>query len=58
MFMKKLLNVKNIFKITLVSEFLGDERFLEMIDHSHSTRRKTEERFKVPLYENYYGSMV
>ena len=57
MFMKnqKLLNVKNIFKITLVSEFHGDERFLEIIDHSHSTRRKTEGRFKVPLYKNDYG---
>ena len=49
-FMKdqKILNVKSIFKIALVSEFHGDASFLETIDHSHATRRKTEGRFKVP----------
>ena len=43
-FMKnqRLLNIKNIFKITLVSEFHGEKRFLEIIDHSHSIRRKPE----------------
>ena len=39
----KLLNVTKFFKITMVTEFLGDERYLEIIDHSHSTRRKPRE---------------
>ena len=52
---QKILNVKSIFKIALVSEFHGDASFLETIDHSHATRRKTEGRFKVSLYKNDYG---
>ena len=52
---QSILNVEHIFKITLVSELHVDERFLELIDHLHSTRRKAEESFKVPLNKNDYG---
>ena len=59
-FMKdeKILNVKSIFKIILVSEFHGDASFLETIDHSHATRRKPKEDLKSRYIKTTMKSIV
>ena len=50
-----ILNVENIYKLTLINEFYNDPRFLQVIDHSHNTRRRADGRYKVERYLNNYG---
>lgn len=49
-----ILNVKNIYKSTIINEF-KDENFLEPLDHNYNTRRRSEGRFKIPRYTNKHG---
>lgn len=49
-----ILNVKNIYKSTIINEF-QDEHYLKPVDHQYNTRRKAEGKFKVPKHNNKHG---
>lgn len=52
---QNILNVKNIYKVTLAMNFGNDSRFLQKINHNHGTRMNEEGRFKVQKHSNEYG---
>lgn len=49
-----ILNIKNIYKSTIINEFL-DEHYLEPVNHRYNTRRRAEGKFKVPRHNNKHG---
>lgn len=50
-----ILNIKGIYKTTIVNEFYDNPEFLERIDHNQNTRRRAEGRYKIPKFQNNYG---
>ena len=49
------LNIKSIYYFTLFNEFHKDDRFLNVIDHRHNTRRRAQGRYKIKQFFNEYG---
>lgn len=50
-----ILNVNNIYKLTLAIDFFNDSRFLQRINHNYGTRSNIEGRFQVQSFRNEYG---
>lgn len=50
-----ILNVKNLFELTIVNEFYNNKKYLQCINHQQNTRRRREGRYKIPKFRNNYG---
>lgn len=50
-----ILNIKSIYRVTLINEFFNDHRFLIPIDHAYNTRRRAKGRYKVERHKNNFG---
>lgn len=51
----KVLEVQQIFKMTLALEYYDDIRFKKPIDHQYNTRRREQGMFQTPMSYNKYG---
>lgn len=50
-----IMNVKNIYKSTIINEFYNDTDLLKPIQHQQNTRRKAQGRYQIPRFKNNYG---
>lgn len=50
-----ILNIKEIYCITVVREFMDDGSLAKKINHNQNTRRKIEGKYMVPKFKNDYG---
>lgn len=50
-----ILNVQNIYKVSIAIDFFNDSRFLQAIRHNYGTRMNEERRLLVERYRNEYG---
>lgn len=51
----QILNIKSLYKTTILSEFSEHSNLLERINHQQNTRRRALGRFNVPSFKNDYG---
>lgn len=51
----KILNIKCLYKTTIINEFHDNRDFLDCINHEQNTRRRAQGRYKIPNYKNDYG---
>lgn len=51
----QILNIKDIYKTTIIAEFYNNTDILHRIDHQKNTRSKTQGLFKIPQFRNNYG---
>lgn len=51
----QILNIKDIYKTTIITEFYKNSDIMNKIDHEKNTRTKAQGRYKVPQFRNNYG---
>lgn len=51
----QILNIKNIYKTTIINEFYNDINILKPINHNKNTRNAAQGRFQIPRFCNNYG---
>lgn len=51
----QILNIKDIYKTTILTEFYNKTGILSLIDHEKNTRSKAQGQYKIPRFRNNYG---
>lgn len=51
----QILNIKDIYKTTIITEFYSNTDILSRINHEKNTRSKAQGRFRIPRFRNNYG---
>ena len=56
--LKKILNVNEIYKSTMINTYYEHKEYRNKIEHKHDTRRKSQGRFKVSQFFNNFGKFT
>lgn len=52
---QKILNIKDLYSISIIKEFMEDANLAKKLNHEQNTRRRIEGRYIVPAFKNDYG---